>query len=87
MKKLKRILFLSCLKATELIEKSIYYKLGWVERLQLKIHKIICPVCEIYEKQSLLIEKGIVQSHKIKIIESDLVVLKKMIAKKLEEFE
>ena len=59
MKKLMHILFLSCLKATELIEKKIHFKLSFTEKLQLKMHKAMCDACSTYEKQNLLIEKGI----------------------------
>lgn len=57
------ILLLSCLKATELIEKKLHFKLSFTERLQLSMHKIVCEACSNYEKQSILIEKSI--SHDI----------------------
>jgi hypothetical protein len=59
MKKLMHFLFLSCLKATELIEKKLQFSLSFKEKLQLKVHKMMCDACTNYEKQSLLIEKGI----------------------------
>ncbi len=59
MQNITKILFLSCLKASELIEKKLHFKLSFRERLQLKIHKSMCEACRIYEKQSTLIEKGI----------------------------
>lgn len=59
MQNITRILFLSCLKASELIEKKIHFKLSFREKMQLKIHKSMCNACRIYEKQSTLIEKGI----------------------------
>ncbi len=59
MKKLMQYLFLSCLKATELIEKRIYSKLSFKEQLQLKVHKAMCDACSNYEKDSLLIDKAL----------------------------
>ncbi len=59
MKKLMHILFLSCLKASEFIEKQIHFKLSRIERIQLKMHKMMCSACVQYEKQSLLLEKQI----------------------------
>lgn len=61
MNKIMHILFLSCLKATELIEKKLHFKLLFKEKLQLKMHKMMCGACSNYEKQSLLIEMGIAQ--------------------------
>lgn len=58
MKKLMHLLFLSCLKATELIEKKLAFKLSFTERLQLAIHKKMCAACAIYEDQSKLIDEG-----------------------------
>lgn len=59
MKKIMNILFLSCLKTTELIEKKLHFKLSFKEILQLKVHKLMCSACTIYETQSIIIDKGI----------------------------
>ena len=59
MKKLMHFMFLSCLRATELIEKKFLFKLSITERLQLKVHKSMCKACSNYEKQNILIEKSI----------------------------
>lgn len=59
MKKIMHILFLSCLRATELIEKKLHFSLSWTEKIQLKTHKMMCGACTRYEKQSELIEKGL----------------------------
>jgi len=59
MKKLMQYLFLSCYKATSLIEKRIYSKLTFKEEVQLKIHKMMCDACSNYEKDSLLIDKAL----------------------------
>jgi len=61
MKKIMHLLFLSCLKATELIEKQFHFKLSFSERLQLKVHKSMCKACTNYEKQSTVLENGIHQ--------------------------
>ncbi len=52
-------LFLSCLKATEIIEKKLHFKLSFKEKLQLKVHKMMCDACTNYEKQNLLIDKSL----------------------------
>ncbi len=57
MKRLMHYLFLSCLKATELIEKRIYFKLSFKEKMQLEVHKMLCDACSNYEKDSILIDK------------------------------
>jgi hypothetical protein len=86
MKKLMRLLFLSCLKATELIEKRLHYKLVWHETLQLKVHKMMCDACKRYEKQSIFLDKSMAK--KLKMEESiwvDLENLKQQIQAKLAE--
>ena len=87
MKKLNHILFLSCLKATELIEKKFHFKLSFTERLQLKIHKMMCDACRQYENHSLIIEKGIASSLKEEHPVPDLELIKKFIREKLAETE
>lgn len=76
-------LLLSCLRATELIEKKLHFKLSVREKLQLRIHKMMCNACSNYEKQSLFIDKGIsvIQEREISI--DDIEQLKQTIAKKL----
>lgn len=59
MKKLMHILFLSCFKATELIEKNFHVKLSIKEKLQLKMHKMMCNACTNYEKHSIIIENNL----------------------------
>lgn len=48
-------LWLSCLKATELIDKKSVVKLSVRENLQLKMHTSICNACKEYEKQSIFL--------------------------------
>ncbi|MDB4583089.1 hypothetical protein N9164_08050 [Draconibacterium sp.] len=57
--KIMHFLFLSCLKATELIEKRFHFKLSFTEKIQLELHKMMCDACKTYEKQSDIIEEGI----------------------------
>ncbi len=80
------ILFLSCLKATELIEKKMHFKLSVVERLQLKVHKSMCDACRNYEKQNYFIEKAITNYKDIdtKKVTIDIDSFKKSIIKKIE---
>ena len=84
MKKLMNILFLSCLKASELIEKKIHFRLSLTEKIRLSIHKSMCDACTRYEKQSLFLEKGISSSQKVSTPETDLEELKRIINAKLE---
>ncbi len=85
MKKLMHKLFLSCLKATELIEKRLNFKLSVKEKLQLKVHKMMCSACSNYEKQSLFIEKGISLSQKREFTVDDIKQLKVIITEKLSD--
>lgn len=59
MKKIITKLVLSCLKATELIEKSKLISLKRTEKLQLKIHLKICAVCMNYKKDSAFLDDAI----------------------------
>jgi len=77
------ILFLSCLKASELIEKKFHFKLSFRERLQLKMHKMMCSACTMYEKQSTILEKSIEIQYKNLGKELDLEELKKTINQKI----
>ena len=84
MKRLMYIFFLSCKKATELIEKKLHFKLSMIEKIQLKMHKMMCNACTHYEKQSELIEKGIAKSKDESFSRDELEELKKLINQKLE---
>ncbi|HHL57966.1 MAG TPA: hypothetical protein ENJ14_03405 [Bacteroidetes bacterium] len=83
MKKLMHILFLSCLKATELIEKKLNFKLTARERFQLKAHKMMCSACSNYEKQSVLIEKSLESQEEINEYKLDLEQFKVSLIEKL----
>jgi len=79
MKKIMHLLFLSCLKASELIEKDLHLKLRLREKLQLKLHKAMCSTCNRYGKHSILIEKGIHDLQKKEAISVDFKKLEKRI--------
>ncbi len=87
MKKLMHILFLSCLKATELIEKKMQFRLSSMESLQLMVHKSMCDACRNYEKQNYFIEKAITNYKDIdpKKVTIDMDSFKKIIIEKVEE--
>ena len=84
MKKIMHMLFLSCQKATELIEKKLYFRLSFKEKLQLKIHKLMCEACQRYEKQSELLDKGIANAYKKMPLDDSMDGLKRRIVKSLE---
>lgn len=88
MNKIMHYLFLSCLKATELIEKKLQFKLSFREKMQLEMHKMMCDACSIYEKQSGLIDEGIKKHSKdMPVIETDTEKLKEQIKLKLQQNE
>ena len=80
-------LFLSCLRATELIEKKLHFKLTAKENLQLKAHKMMCDACSLYEKQSVLIEKGISYKNETGFSPEELEKLKLIISQKLSKIK
>lgn len=83
MKKIMHILFLSCLKASEFIEKKLHFKLSFSENIQLELHKMMCSACSRYEKQSIIIEKSIEMQNKNILNTINIDDLKKTITKKL----
>jgi len=85
MKHIMHILMLSCLKATELIEKRFHVKLSFKERLQLRMHLMMCEKCTRYEKQSAFLEKGIQNLANTHFHTENLDELKLKITKKLED--
>ncbi len=84
MKRLLNIMFLSCFKATEMIEKGLHFKLSFKENIQLEVHKLMCDACTKYEKQSLRIEKGISEIEKTKAQLTDIVALKRIITSRIK---
>ncbi len=85
MKKLMHILFLSCRKATELIDKKLLFRLSFREKLQLALHKTMCSACRMYEKQGVLIEESIATQIRTMTPSIDVEQVKKNIEEKLKE--
>lgn len=87
MKKAMIVLFLSCLRATELIEKKFNFKLSIGEKLQLKMHKMMCSACSNFDKQSTLIEGRIakIEEERKPELSQDIQSLKEEILAKLAE--
>ncbi len=56
MKGLMNKMMLSCVKATEMVEKKKLFGLTWKENMQLKAHNAMCKVCKEYEMQSEIID-------------------------------
>lgn len=48
---------LSCIKATELVEKKTLVRLSLVENVKLKLHMSMCKACRLYLQQSSLVNK------------------------------
>lgn len=46
------VVFLTCKKATELVEKRVINKLSPIQFIQLKLHLALCDACIVYEKFS-----------------------------------
>ncbi len=82
--KIMHTMFFSCLKATELLEKGIHVKLSVSDRIRLYVHKKMCVACSRYEKQSILLEKGIDLNSKIDFDANEIRLLKESIIEQLE---
>ncbi len=50
---------LSCIRATELVEKKLDYKLNFLEKSQLYLHTRMCSACSLYEQQSKILDKAL----------------------------
>ncbi len=85
MKKLFHFLFLSCDKATELVEKKLLHKLSIKEKLQLKVHMMMCDPCSTYEKQSTIIDEVLSKEKSTECSKQDVDRLKKSITEKLKD--
>lgn len=47
---------ISCERSTQLSEKSLAIKLGWLDQKKLTIHNNMCAVCKTYLEQSRLVD-------------------------------
>ena len=79
------MLLLSCLRATELLEKRLHFSLSRKEKYQLKIHMAMCDACARYDKQSKFIENSLKHQDHIFHKKEDVEQLKKLIKKKIAE--
>jgi hypothetical protein len=86
MKKISIRLFLSCQKATELIEKKSVFPLNRLDGFRLFIHKKICKACNQYAIQSKLIDNFLAQksASSLKKVNQSPPNLKEDILKKLK---
>jgi hypothetical protein len=78
------ILFLSCLKATEMIEKKLHFSLSLKEKYQLKMHRMMCDACRRYDKQTNFIENSLKNQNHIPKNEVDVEKLKQLIHEKIK---
>ena len=75
-------IMLTCLDFSEWVEKSHWTQVPWIRRVQIKIHKKLCPLCESYEDRQREIESLFVAAldrKRTKISSQDLETLKKRI--------
>ena len=82
MKKFLHLLFLSCLKATELLEKKLYFPLSIREKMQLSMHKSMCKACTLYDNQSIMID-NILKNYQFKHEDIDIEKVKTTIKQNL----
>jgi hypothetical protein len=88
MRKSLHSVFLSCLKASQLVEKQQIFGLSASELIQMKAHLLICKGCNEYKIQSFFIAKGIKEKIEkgetyIQISSEELDRVKKLILSKL----
>lgn len=62
---------LSCIKATELIEKKELFRLSFIENVRLKVHLSMCSSCKEYGRQSKMIDEALRKSSRAEIKFSD----------------
>lgn len=76
-------MFLSCLKATGLVEKRFHVRLSFRENLQLEIHKSMCSACRMYEKQSSVLNEAMLHPERWQHNKEDLTEFKALIVQEL----
>jgi len=59
----------TCKQASKLISLSLDRPLSWSEKLQLKLHLLICTACRRFKKQLILL--GVALKLRRKMIEND----------------
>ncbi len=60
---MKKLLNITCKKATYLISIKEDGKLGFIDNIKLKIHLGICSACRLFEKQSWFIKLNAHHNH------------------------
>ena len=80
MKQLMYKIFLSCEKASELIDKKSVFGLSLKEKISLSIHTGMCSVCKTYKTQSELLDRFI-----DKYLQSDESMIKQQTHNELKE--
>jgi hypothetical protein len=83
-KKVMHYMFLSCLKATDLINKKSDAPLSCVQNIQLKAHKSMCKACNNYEKQSSFLDKALITTLNKEELTVDIDALKACIQAKIK---
>jgi len=82
-------IFLSCKKATELMERKAEGNIGFIENIQLFWHKGMCKVCALYEKQTRLLnrllQKHLLQRKAAPLSESESSTLRAKIISEIEK--
>lgn len=84
-KKVMHYMFLSCLRATELINKKSDSPLSCVQNLQLKAHKSMCKACSNYEKQTSLLDNALQASLNKEGLKVNVDALKESIQTKIKK--
>jgi predicted anti-sigma-YlaC factor YlaD len=83
-------MMISCKRATELVEIQFEKKLSFKQQFQLKLHLLLCKVCDIYAKQSAKLNQMILKfvGNKSEVITpKDTEKLKSEIIEKLEKID
>lgn len=60
---MKKLLNISCKRATFLISKKEADKTGFLDNIKLRIHLIICNACRLFEKQNWFIKLNAHYNH------------------------
>jgi hypothetical protein len=83
-------MMISCKKATELVEMKFEKKLTFKQNFQLKLHLLLCKICDIYAQQSATLHKMLavfIQSKKEEKQPVNTDKLKQEIVAKIEKIE
>ncbi len=76
-------LYLSCKKATELIELKSDTQLSFKANIQLKMHLMMCKACNAYEKQSAKLNKMLGLHFDVNTIDESEIILNKELKEKI----